>query len=277
MSFFSKPKKQGHVKYKQELNNMKDLYDQIVVRLDKIDARQSAQEEIKHVLQSRIERLSENIGELKELFKVLSNDKKELEVSISKANASLERVQPEKIDNKMSRMNSNLDKIDGKVDLLDKKYNNLSKEVDKYTRKLKVFKGEDQLLKLQEKVKEDLKSIEATANLTNRHASKLENHYIKINEKVNSSVRAVKELNALKEELENLKFELESQLNNKQDSKVDERLEQLSHLTVDGLSRLKNKISEQSAEVELIKNDLKMLNSKELIKLIKESSSSPKK
>ena len=268
MSIFSKKKTNTHhVRYKKELNDLKELYDGLIIRLDKLEAKQLTQEEIKQVMQSKMDRLSETIGELRELFKILSNDKKELDVSMSKISDKVEKVEPDKIHKKIEKAIVVVDRCEGKVDLLSKKYKVLSEDLEVYTKKLKVFKGENQLLKLQEKVKDDLKVIEVTANKTHRHASKLENHYVKINEKVNDAVRSSKELKKLKEELLDLKVQIRGDLQSFKDAKDPEalegRLERLSHLTVDGLSKLKGKIDNAESELGVVMAELKDLDIKD--------------
>jgi len=198
----------GRVHYKDEIARLSDLLTRLSTKVEMLEAKEEAQKELRELTSQKFDNVTGQIGEIRELFKVLSSEKKELEVKIGQTIEQVRLVQPTQIIKQMTGFAHQLSLVDGKIQLVVKQYDSFKKEFEKFDRKLKVFKGEDELLKLQTRVKQDLDDVSKVSHQASLHASKIENHFIKINEKATALQNGIVELKGLKETLLQLQADL---------------------------------------------------------------------
>ncbi len=205
------PQSSAHIHYKEELANMREQITRIQTRADMLEAKEAAQKELREITNKKFDSIQGQIGEIREMFKILSSEKKELEVKISQTLEIVKQVQPTEVAKKISAISHQISVIEGKNQLLHKQYDKFKNDFDAFSHKLKVFKGEDELLKLQLRVKGDLDDVNKISHQASMHASKIENHFIKINEKATSIQTAISEQKALYESLLKLQSDLTKQ------------------------------------------------------------------
>jgi chromosome segregation ATPase len=197
-----------HIHYKQELEQLKKELQTLQSKVDLVMAKDEAQNELRSLTAKKIDGLHEEIGEVKELFKVIESEKRDLELKIVQTNELVKSVQPQQIAKRTDSVEKHMSVMDGKISLLIKQHERVKKELDDHEHKMKMFKGEHALLKMQEETKKDLDDIRKITHVASMHASKIENHFIKINEKAEKVSKAVTELTDLREQLLSLRDKL---------------------------------------------------------------------
>lgn len=190
-----------HIHYKKELDDLKKRLNYSETKIEGLEAKNQASEALRGLTEKHIDKLSEEIGEIKEMFKILSDEKRNLEIKLNKAVGIVESAKPIELMKKFTKLEGKFSMLEGKISLNSKKFDNFKNELSHFTQKLKLLKGEGELIKLQDRVREDLKTISKINNTANMHASKIENHFIKINEKVSSALKLSSELKELKKDL----------------------------------------------------------------------------
>jgi predicted nucleic acid-binding Zn-ribbon protein len=229
------------------------------VNIESLQAKQAAHEELRSLSDKKFDHITEEIGELKELFKILEEDKREIEVQVQQALRKVEATHPETLKKQYDSQVQAVEKIDSKFSLLNKQYEKFSDRFNSFEHKLKVFTGEEELLKLQQRIKQDLLDTEKVAHTAHKHASKIENHYIKINERVNTVERSLNEIKDLRKELETQQEELAGILNTAHEgpegkiSEIESTVDQLSKVMIDTFEKLKGKHQEHEAAISALK------------------------
>lgn len=216
---FSNEKKKGdshtntfHIHYKKELSLLQDSFMQLSIRLEKVEAKEQASAELRSIQRHSVDHLQEQIGEIKELFQVLEDDKKNLVISIEQTNRIVKSANPMELLKTVRSYDTKIEQNKSKFDLIDKKFSRFETDFKKFSQKLKVFKGEDELLKLQDRTKDDLRNVEKVSMTVNSHASKLENHFIKINEKVSEATNFMVDMKDLQKTMVGLQSSVEGKL-----------------------------------------------------------------
>ena len=174
----------------------------LTTRIEKLESKSQAESELRAAIYARIDSLSEQIGEIRELFKVLSNEKRDLDVQFGQVKAIVEKIQPKEILTRIESVSREVEKTSSKFDLVHKQYDAFKKDFNTFSDKLKVFKGEEELLNLQSKVKKELFDAERMANQVSSHASKFETSYLKLRQVQNEAKHAVEEFKSLKKEID---------------------------------------------------------------------------
>lgn len=245
---------------KDGLATIRETITRLQTKIESLEAKEEAQKELREMTNKKFESMEEQVGEIREMFKVLSSEKKELEVKIGQTIEIVKQVEPSQIAKKINTTAHQISVIEGKIQLLNKQYDSFKKDFDKFRHKLNVFKGEDELIKLQMRVKEDLDDVHKIAHQAGMHASKMENHFIKINEKATAVQNAMNELKALQESLVQLQMDLTKKYEDDGDKstsdiskKVDELEEtvgSLTDLTTETFDQLKKDIATHKGNAE---------------------------
>lgn len=89
--------KEDAVKFKEKDKELHKKIMEISTFIEKLEAKNQANTELRKVTNERISRLSEKIGEIKELFNVVSSEKKDLEIKISEQSAIVKKITPDHI------------------------------------------------------------------------------------------------------------------------------------------------------------------------------------
>ncbi len=250
-----------HIHYKQELANLRDLVTRLSSKIEMLEAREVAQKELREITNQKFDKINEQIGEVREMFKILSSEKKEMEVKISETIELVKTISPQAINRQIVQLTRAQSMSDGKISLLTKQHDTFKKDFDGFSHKLRVFKGEDELIKLQTRVKEDLDEVHKLSHAVSAHASKFENNFIKIGEKATAISTAMSEFKAVKDSLLELQIDINKQLATLKEaadpttqitgvqakvSEIEESLNNLTDLTVETFESVKKKIAASS-------------------------------
>lgn len=185
---------------------------ELSTKIEKLESKDQALDNIREMTNKRIDRLSEQIGEVKELFAVLSQEKKEIDKNLAGFEKLVEKTKPEQLLTEVRSLQKQQMILEGKFDLMKSRQAKFQENFESFSEKLKVFKGEDELLKLQKRVAGELQEIERTNRNITLNASKVENSFIKIKEKVVEATTARDDLNEIKKDLLSAKDDLQKKV-----------------------------------------------------------------
>lgn len=186
---------------------------ELSTKIEKLESKDQALDNIREITNKRIDHLSEQIGEVKELFAVLSQEKKENDKRLTSFEKLVEKTRPEQLLLEVRSIQKQQLILEGKLDLVKTRQNKFQENFDKFSEKLKVFRGEDELLKLQKKVYTELLTIEKINRNITLNTSKAENAFIKVKEQATDVITARDELKDMKKELDEQRAEYEKKLN----------------------------------------------------------------
>jgi DNA repair exonuclease SbcCD ATPase subunit len=182
---------------------------ELSTKIERLESKDQALDNIREMTNKRIDRLSEQIGEVKELFAVLSQEKKEIDKNLAGFEKLVEKTHPEQLLTEVRSIQKQQMILEGKFDLMKSRQTKFQENFESFSEKLKVFKGEDELLKLQKRVAGEFQEIERINRNITMNASKVENSFIKIKEKVVEATTARDDLNEIKKDLLSMKDDLQ--------------------------------------------------------------------
>ena len=212
---------------KEKESNANNEY--IFTKLEKINAILESFEAFKRVNSDRFVQVSEQIGELRS--NVLTNEReiKEIEQKSIMATDLVKQVQPEKLMTNLQREVARIDELKLRLDGFETYRNLLLDEIKDIKSKLGVFRGTEEILKLQENVRRDIMDIEKVKTVVEGHADKVEQIFIEMKGELlsfNNLSLIIKDLtnsfNGIKKTTEELQVKAETFANKEDFSKLKE-------------------------------------------------------
>ncbi len=139
------------------------------IGIEKLEAQINALRETMHAQQERFERHSEEIGELRSTLADREAQIRQLEAKATKASELVAEVQPENLMYEQKKADAKIEAIRGKIENNEIMSNNIIDELKKIKNKVAVFRGTDDILKLNKDVRDELGSIrKVEANIEKR-------------------------------------------------------------------------------------------------------------
>ncbi|MFC2154470.1 hypothetical protein ACFLRC_03185 [Candidatus Altiarchaeota archaeon] len=159
------------------------------MEVDKIKAQVEAFSELRKAYDQRLQRISEEIGDLRR--RAIDREK---EVSKIRAEATrviqlVEAMEPEKIMEALAKKDVQIEKIKAKEELDKKFIDNLNEEFKDLRDTVSVFKSTEELLKINDGIKQDLVNLKKTQAVIERHSSKVEQIFINVQQRFNDFER----------------------------------------------------------------------------------------
>lgn len=155
----------------------------IKVEIDKIKAQNDALIQTRKATGERFIKVSEELGELRGNIMDLDKDMREIMLRVSKSIDLVETVQPENLYSEIKRQDakieSNVAKIDGNKDLSNK----IMEELKDMRSKISLFRGVEQVIKLNKEVEKKLIDIQKIKSIVEGHSDKVENVFTEVEKK----------------------------------------------------------------------------------------------
>jgi len=139
--------------------------------------------EMKKDDQEKFSRLLEQIGELRSMLFTKEQEMKDINVRVGKAIDLVETAQVEKILVEKKKEDAKVQILGAKIDSYKAISDNIITELKDIRGKIEMFKGTEQVLKLNSEIKHDLASTKLLKNEIERHADRIENAFIDFNKK----------------------------------------------------------------------------------------------
>lgn len=191
--------------------------------VEKIAAKVEALSELRRADAERFSRISEQIGELRNLILEKEEEIKELGTKATKAAEMVGELQPEKILSEIRKGTTKYEMLEAKIEGTNTLYQEIIEEVKRMRNKLAMFRGTEELMKLNEETAKNLASIKRTEANIESQANKTGNIYVQFQKQANELVKYRDAAAALADEFRNIKKSVEEVKAKAQSALVDQK------------------------------------------------------
>ncbi len=173
--------------------------------VERLSAKLEVLSELRKADAERFSRISEQIGELRNLILEKEEDIKELGVKATKAAETVEELKPESIMAEARKSAAKYDVLEAKIEAGNALYQKLMEELKEARKKLSVFHGMEGLMKLNEETSSNLANIKRIeANIESR-SNKVGNTYVQFQKQANELIKYRDTAAALADEFRSIK------------------------------------------------------------------------
>ncbi len=146
--------------------------------IERLTAKVEALSELRKTDAERSSRISEQIGELRNLILDKEAEIKEIGIKAVKAAETVEELQPENILSEVRKSGAKYQVLEAKIEAANALYSKVMEELKELRKKLAIFQGVDEIIKLNEETGSNLANIKRVeANIENQ-ASKIGNIFV---------------------------------------------------------------------------------------------------
>ena len=236
--------------------------EKLKVDVDKIKSSVEALQDVRKSFSERFNRTSEQIGELRAMISDKDKSIQEIELKATKAQDLVDSVHPEKIKTDVQKVDAKTEalkaNLEGNESIMDK----VMEELKDVKKKIKFFRGVDEIVKLSEEVKNELIEIKKIESNVNINTDKVNTLYSEIRKKYQDLDKYSSDVQELKANMEQNKKDINglkdktSELASKDDL---DRLVQKIQKYIDALKDIKKK-SSMTKDIEKLRamlNDIK--------------------
>lgn len=174
---------------------------QLSVQIEKINASLQAQTEVRKTTSERFTRITEQIGELRQM--IFDRDKtiQTVELKATKAHDLVETVQPEKFMTQIQKSEAKIEALKANLEGNESIMTRIMDELKEVKRKVEFFRGVEEVVKLSEETKKDLIEIKKVQSKIALDTDKVETIYSEMRKKfqnidvMDSSMQEIKASN----------------------------------------------------------------------------------
>ena len=156
---------------------------QIAADLEKLKAQFSSFYEMQKAANERFTRINEQIGELRAMILDREKSSQMLEAKATQAIDLVQSVQPDKLMVEMRKSDGKIEGLKANIESNESVLANAVSELKELRNKLSVFRGMDQMVKMNDDVKQELIEIKRVEATVARHADKVETIFSEVQKK----------------------------------------------------------------------------------------------
>jgi chromosome segregation ATPase len=182
--------------------------------VDLLKAKIIAQEEYRKTIIERLNRQSEEIGELRAGLVNSQHDLEKLKVQTEKTISKVEEVKPEGLFLEVKHVDAKIETLKAKISLVDDVNTKIREELRDIRESVKGFRGLNEVLKLGEDVKVDVTTFRKIEASVNKDAAKVENIFVTLQKTLSDIQRARNSIEYIDENQKKLDKQL-NELNEK--------------------------------------------------------------
>ena len=230
----NKPKAQAPRKEELIERGRMRTEDDIIVSVEKIQAKLETIEDLRQTMEERISRLSEEIGELRS--SILEKDKtfNQVESGFEKVKEIFDELQPKKIRAELDRKEDAIEKIGARVESFDTKISEMKKNMADVVSIMEKIKDIKNVVAISENISKKMSKIEDDKKDTAKTAGKVESLFSEITEKMAEfhSYRdkiefSSESMHDIMKSIDMMEVKIENAVTKEDMKKVDDRFEQL--------------------------------------------------
>jgi len=233
---FLKSKPRSDARPKEDLMERGRLKtdDDIIIAVEKIQAKLETMEDLRQTTEEKISRLSEEIGELRS--SIMEKDKtfNQVESGFEKVKEIFDEIQPKKIRAELDKKEDAIDKLGVKVEAFDTKISDVKKNVADVVSIMEKIKDIKNLVAVSETVGKKMAKIEEERKETTKTAAKVESMFSEITEKMSEfhSYRdkiefSSESMHDIMKSIDMMEVRIENAVTKDDMKKLDDRFEQL--------------------------------------------------
>lgn len=192
------------------------------IELTKIKGRLDGGDEMRKASGERFTRVSEQIGELRGMVMDTNKMISKIEVSSTKAVDLVESVHPEKLMVEVRKQDGKIEGLRAQIESSEAIMKDLMLEMKKMRDRMNFYKGVEQVIALNEEVKQELATMKRIEATIEQHADKVETVFIEVQkkfgefDKFNDAVKEVdKGIKKLQGDFEKIRMKVETKLDRK--------------------------------------------------------------
>ena len=180
-----------------------------MANFEKLAAKLEALSELRRADSERLSRISEQIGEFRNLILEKEEEIKEVGIKATKAAETVEELKPESILAEARKGTAKYDVLEAKIEAGNALYQKLVEELKEIRKKMAEFHGMEDLMKLNEETSSNLANIKRMEANIESHANKVGNVYVQFQKQANELIRYHDAVSAMEEEFKKLKNDVE--------------------------------------------------------------------
>ena len=172
----------------------------MAAELTKINGTLESFKETRKSTAERFATMNEQTGEIRGMINDLQRTTGMIEVKATKAADLVESVHPDKLMIQVQKEDGKIEGLRGMIEAKEEMMKNVMDQVKKLRDQINVFRGIEQVIKLNEEVKDELMSVKKIAAAVERHADRVDNVFIE-------AQKSFEAFNAFSDKLDSLKGE----------------------------------------------------------------------
>ncbi len=176
----------------------------IQAELTKINGVLESFKEVRKSTTERFGTINENIGELRGMVNDTQRTVGMIEVKATKAADLVESVHPDKLMIQMQKLDGKIEGLRAMVEAKEEMMKNVMDQLKKQRDQMNVFRGIEQVIKLNEEVKDELMAVKKISAAVERHADRVENVFIEAQKSFEAFNTFADKLEALRSDLKEL-------------------------------------------------------------------------
>jgi len=204
-------------------SDVKTGNEKVDIELTKVYAQLESFGEIRKANAERFSRTSEQIGELRGMIVDTNKAMSKIEVASTKAVDLVESVHPEKLMIEVRKQDGKIESLRANIEGNESIMRDLMSEIKKVREQMNFYKGVDQVIQLNEEVKQELANIKKMEAVIERHADKVEMIFMEVQkkfadfEKFDSNVKDVQSsMKKMEGEFDKIRVKLEQKEDKKE-------------------------------------------------------------
>ena len=150
----------------------------LTAEITKIKAQLDSFKEIRKANAERFATINEQMGEIRGQVMDVNRNMGVLEVKVSKAADLVESVHPDKLMIQVQRSDGKVEGLRGLIESKDAMVQNIMEQLKTMRNQMKVFKGIEEVLKMNEDVKTEVMNMKKLTAIVERHADRVENVFV---------------------------------------------------------------------------------------------------
>ncbi len=178
-------------------------------RIEKMDAQITAIREVLQAQQERFERQTEQIGELRSMLAEREKHIRDLEAKALRASELVAEIQPENLLSDQKKMDAKIEALRGKIENGELMSNRIIEEFKKIKNSISVFRGTEDVLKLNKEARDEIIAIKRVEATTGKHADRVEAIYTNFESKFQEFEKLKDDLKGFTDAFESLRKDVE--------------------------------------------------------------------
>lgn len=192
--------------------------------IERLAAKVEALSELRKTDTERFSRISEQIGEFRNLILEKEEDIKELGIKATKAAEMVGELQPESILSEVRKSEAKYQVLEAKIEAANALYNKVMEELKEVRKRLALFQGTEELIKLNQETTSNLANIKHIEANIEGQANKIGNIYAQFQKQSNELIKYrdaaaafANEFKGVKNSVEELKVKAQAALVGQED------------------------------------------------------------
>jgi len=221
--------------------------DELIVSVEKIQAKLETMEDLRQTTEEKISRLSEEIGELRS--SILEKDKtfNQVETGFEKVKEIFEEIQPKKIRAELDKKEDAIEKMSAKVESFDTKISDMKKNMGDIVGIMEKIKDLKNVVAVSETITKKMGKIEDERKETAKIAAKVESMFSEITEKMSefhtykSKIEfSAESMHDIMKSIDMMEVKIENAATKDNMKKIDDRFEQLEKDLTDKIQTIRD-------------------------------------